>query len=351
VKKIASVSWRSPSNIAFIKYWGKHGVQLPKNPSLSMTLDKCYTETTIELLEKEASDEIEFSFSFEGKGNKKFSDRIQKYLHVMDGRLSFLRHYYLKISSTNSFPHSAGIASSASAMSALALCLGTIEQRLGKNLTGNFYKEVSELARLGSGSASRSIFSEFSVWGKTDAVLGSSDEFAVELNIPVHPVYKCLRDVVLVIDSGEKKVSSSAGHSLMNNHDYAETRFASAHKNINTLLAVMRSGDFAKFAEILEHEALSLHAMMLTANPWYSLLAPKSLVVMEKIREYRQKSKKNITFTLDAGPNVHLIFPAEEDEAMKAFVNDDLAQYCAKGKYITDSIGRGPEMLVDEFTL
>ena len=350
MKKIAQVSWKSPSNIAFIKYWGKHGIQLPMNPSLSMTLDKCFTQTSITLTEKQANSPIEFTFAFEGKSNSKFANRIEKYIQQIANKLSFLDHYRLEIESENSFPHSAGIASSASAMSALALCLGTIEQRLGKNMSGEFYQETSELARLGSGSASRSLFSEFAVWGKTNDIKDSSDNYAVKLNVPIHPDLKCLRDVVLIVDAEEKKVSSSAGHGLMNNHPYATPRFLSAQQNLTTLLAAMRSGDFEKFAEMLEHEALSLHAMMMTASPWYTLLSPNSLIIMEKIREFREESKVKITFTLDAGPNVHVIFPADEDLKVKNFIERELLTYCSNRKFILDSIGSGPEILIDEFT-
>lgn len=346
----AKVAWRSPSNIAFIKYWGKHGVQLPKNPSLSMTLSKCFTDTSIVLGEKRTKKDIEFTFKFNSKENKKFSERIEEYLNQVSGQLSFLKHYRLEISSENSFPHSAGIASSASALSALALCLGTIEQRLGTAFKEDFYRRVSELARLGSGSASRSLFAEYSVWGQTEHIYGSSDNFAVDLKVPIHPDFKCLRDIILLVDSTEKKVSSSVGHGLMNNHPYALTRFSEAGKNLKEIIASMRSGDFDKFAFILEHEALSLHAMMMTANPWYTLLSSNSLVIMQKIKEFREKTKIKISFTLDAGPNVHVIYPAEEERKVQAFIESELVPLCVDNKYIVDSIGRGPEMLVDEFT-
>ena len=350
MKKIAQVTWKSPSNIAFIKYWGKHGIQLPMNPSLSMTLDKCYTKTSIILTEKKTDKPVEFGFKFEGKTNGKFADRIEKYLNRINGRLSFLAHYRLEIESENSFPHSTGIASSASAMSALALCLGTIEQRLGKHLSGDFYREVSLLARLGSGSASRSLFGEFAVWGKSKDIKFSTDDYAVKLNIPFHSDFKCLRDVVLIVDAEEKKVSSSAGHDLMNNHPYASTRFVNASENLTILLASMRSGDFDKFAEILEHEALSLHAMMMTAKPWYTLLSPNTIKIMEKIRALREESNIKITFTLDAGPNVHVIFPAEEEKKVKGFIEQELVPLCSENKFIIDSIGTGPEIMVDEFS-
>ena len=349
MKKNIQVSWKSPSNIAFIKYWGKHGVQLPMNPSLSMTLDKCYTETHVSLIEKKASDKLDLEFLFEGKKNKNFENRIAKFITDNRQLLSFINDYKLKIESSNSFPHSAGIASSASAMSALALCLATIEQRIGKNKITDLYQWASNLARLGSGSASRSVYGEYTIWGKNEFIATTSDEYAVPLKTLIHKDFLCLRDVVLLIDSGQKKVSSSVGHSLMNKHPYAAQRFANAKENLDEILKSMKKGDFNRFAYLIEHEALSLHAMMMTAEPWFTLLSPNTLVAIERIKLFREETNTKICFTLDAGPNIHLLFPAEEDKKVKSFIETELSPLCVEGKYILDNIGNGPELLKDEF--
>lgn len=349
VKKNIQVSWKSPSNIAFIKYWGKNGNQLPMNPSLSMTLDKCYTETLITLEEKKISNDLELEFLFEDKTNPKFEARIAKFIANNQNLLSFINNYKIKIESRNSFPHSAGIASSASAMSALAMCLATIEQRIGKNEISDLYKWASNLARLGSGSAARSVYGEYTIWGKSNSVLGSNDEYAIPLKAPVHKDYLCLRDAVLIIDSKQKKVSSSVGHSLMNDHPYAAQRFSNAKKNLSEILKAMQNGDFTQFAYLIEHEALSLHAMMMTAKPWFTLLSPNTLIAIERIRQFREETNTKICFTLDAGPNIHLLFPAEEDKKVRPFVENELAPLCVNNKYILDNIGIGPELLKDEF--
>lgn len=348
-KEIAQIAWKSPSNIAFIKYWGKHGVQLPANPSLSMTLDKCSTETKVRVYPRQAKGKFEFEFYFHGNKNPVFDDKIAQFFTRLEGRMSLFKNYRLIIESENNFPHAAGIASSASAMSALALCLATIEQRLLGGINGDFYKVVSQLARIGSGSAARSLFKEFAVWGKSDIAHGSSDEFACPLKFPVHNKFRCLRDTILIVDKGEKKVSSTAGHSLMNNHPYAKQRFSEANKNLNELVSAMRTGNFELFAQILEHEALSLHAMMLTASPWYTLFTGASLEIMQKVRDFREVQKIELTFTLDAGPNVHLIYPAEEDNKVREFIEAELLVYCQDNQFIADSIGMGPELLVDKF--
>ena len=341
------ITWRSPSNIAFIKYWGKHGTQLPRNTSLSMTLAKCFTETHLRLKNKKGEKEIDVTFKFEGKENPAFSERISKYLTALSDRFSFIHNFALEINSKNSFPHSAGIASSASSMSALSLCLLSAEQKLGRQNTGDFYVKASEIARLGSGSASRSLYKEYAIWGKHDKVPGSSDNYAIGLNQPVNNVFKCLNDTILIIDSKQKKVSSSIGHSLMNNHPYAQTRFENANQNLGNLLQVLEEGNFETFSFILEHEALSLHSMMLTAKPWYSLLIPNTLVAIQKIKEFRDATGAKITFTLDAGPNVHVIYPDEEIQRIKPFIEGELKALCQDGAYIDDNIGNGPELLFD----
>jgi diphosphomevalonate decarboxylase len=350
MKKVANIVWKSPSNIAFIKYWGKSGNQYPKNPSLSMTLDKCHTITSIDIFEKNhESDDIEFSFTFEGKENKQFTDRINKYFYSINERISIFRKYKLSIGSNNSFPHSAGIASSASAMSALALCLSSLEQKYGENKERDFIQNAAVLARLGSGSATRSLFSEYSIWGEVDSIAHSSNDYGIPLPFDVDKSFKNLRDTILIIDNSQKKVSSSAGHALMNGHPYADQRYINARSNLKSLIAILKAGDFDEFARILELEALSLHSLMLTANPWYSLLSPNTLTALERIRYYRDTTRTKIAFTLDAGPNVHLIYPEEEQDKVKEFIASELKQLCMNGHYIQDNIGRGPEILNENY--
>ena len=129
---------RSPSNIAIVKYWGKHGNQLPNNPSISFTLTNCFTETIISpLIQEFKNPEVQklgfsFDFYFEGKENQSFKNKIEKFLIENKEYFSFLDGLHLKIESRNSFPHSSGIASSASSMSALIMCLLGIKYKNSK---------------------------------------------------------------------------------------------------------------------------------------------------------------------------------------------------------------------------
>ncbi|MBC7885694.1 MAG: diphosphomevalonate decarboxylase, partial [Saprospiraceae bacterium] len=138
--------WQSPSNIAIIKYWGKHGRQLPNNPSVSFTLTTAATQTCIEWTDFNKFGRVELTFTLEGKENPGFSARIEKFLDsLVDEYFPFLKEVSLQIDSSNSFPHSSGIASSASGMSALALCLCDIEQKLNgeKNDNSAFIRKAS----------------------------------------------------------------------------------------------------------------------------------------------------------------------------------------------------------------
>ena len=172
------VGWKAPSNIALVKYWGKMAHQIPANPSISFTLDACATRTSVKFrkLEKK-SEKFSFDFLFEGRPKETFTPKIVTFFERVVRYLPFLKEYHFEIDSSNSFPHSSGIASSASGMSALALCLLEIEKGASPEMTpGYFAKKASFLARLGSGSACRSIEGSLIQWGKTASIKESSIE-------------------------------------------------------------------------------------------------------------------------------------------------------------------------------
>ena len=203
------------SNLAIIKYWGKYGRQLPRNPSISITLDAAFTETTIAYQAKTGADEgIALDFAFEGKANEAFRTKLLKFLESITDIFPFLRQLELNIQSYNSFPHSAGIASSASSMSAIALCLCSMEHRLFGSLEEDtaYRQKASFIARLGSGSACRSIYAKMALWGQTGEVEQSSDLYAIPFETQTHEIFKSCHDDILIASRGEKSVSSSAGH-------------------------------------------------------------------------------------------------------------------------------------------
>lgn len=340
----AKYRWRCPSNIAIVKYWGKKENQIPCNSSLSMTLSNSFTEVELELKEKTTSQVIELSYFFEGKRNIHFEQRVHQYLKDQVLDFPFLNQFHLTFHSTNSFPHSAGIASSASAFGAIALSILDAAQDFSKESISQeyFFKKASSLARLGSGSACRSMFSGYAVWGKNEAILGSNDEFAIELP-KVHPNFQNMQDAILIVEKEPKKVSSSVGHSLMRNHPYAQVRFLQANERTKRLHEILLSGDFEDFIQITESEALTLHAMMLTSKDYYLLMKSGTLLAIEKIMEFRKETGIPICFTLDAGPNVHVLYAQDYKEEVNRFLNSQLTN-CVQ-EIIFDNMGAGPNKM------
>lgn len=340
-------AWSAPSNIAFIKYWGKYPGQLPANASLSMSLDACTTHTEVLAERIPFRDFPEIYFSFEGKEKPEFLPKIEAFIHAILPEMPWLIRCRLRIDSRNTFPHSSGIASSASAFAALALCLTDIEvQWNDKEASHGFFRTASHRARLGSGSAARSVYGGYTVWGKHPMVPGSANTFAVVVDDPIDDRLASLNDHILLIDRGQKSVSSTAGHALMNNHPYADARFIRAADNLHAMLSALRSGDEPHFFDLLEEEALGLHALMMSSQPNYILMRPNTLAAIERIRYARQIDHIPIGFTLDAGANVHVISPKEAKQTVDEFVMSELMPLCANDMYICDQIGMGPKSII-----
>lgn len=341
------VTWQAPSNIALVKYWGKKENQIPANPSVSFTLNNCKTTTRLKFQKKsEKSDTFDFELFFEGKKKEDFKPKIQKFLERIEEYCPFLKDYKFSVYTENSFPHSSGIASSASGMSALALCIMSLEKELNPELSKSlefFNKKASFLARLGSGSACRSIEGELIEWGEHKNIPESSDLFGINYPFEVHEVFKDFQDTILLVDKGQKQVSSSLGHNLMHNHPFAENRFAQAHSNLGKLKNIFASGNLEEFIRIVESEALTLHAMMMSSNPYFILMKPNTLEIINRIWEFRKETKTPVCFTLDAGANVHVLYPEAHKAKVLEFIKNELVAYCEKGQYICDQVGKGAE--------
>jgi len=341
-------SWSSPSNIALVKYWGKKEQQIPANPSISFTLDACKTTTTLTCSKKENNTDFSFEVFLDGEKKDDFKPKIQTFFERIEVYVPFLRDYHFVIDTKNTFPHSSGIASSASGMSALALCLMSVEEDviLGGDYSDEyFYKKASFLARLGSGSACRSLEGDLIVWGKHKGIPNSSDLFGVKYPFEVHENFKNYHDTILLVDKGEKQVSSTVGHNLMHDHPFAKQRFAQAHENLSKLVSIFKEGDLKAFIEIVESEALTLHGMMMTSMPYFILMKPNTLEIINKIWRFRQDTGLHICFTLDAGANVHILYPEKESKEIYEFINNELVVYCQNGHYICDRIGFGAKKI------
>jgi diphosphomevalonate decarboxylase len=343
-----SISWKSPSNIALIKYWGKYGNQLPRNPSLSFTLEEAHTIMNLEWSAKERPDnELSLKLFFNNLRHEPFEEKLKAKLSGLANIFPFINQLDLVIDTANSFPHSAGIASSASSMSALALCLCSMEDHFFGTLEEDklFEQKASFVSRLLSGSACRSIYGTAAIWGEIAEIPESADLYAIPAEDRIHPVFKDFQNSILIVSADEKAVSSSEGHRLMENNPYANSRYAQAKQRLIALLQALETGDVEKMGHIAEEEALSLHALMMTSTPSYLLLEPATLLLIQKIRRFRQESGIPAYFTLDAGPNIHLLYPSSYVNEVNDFIISELSAHCADGMFIADQVGEGPVQL------
>lgn len=332
------ISYEAPSNIALVKYWGKYGNQLPLNPSISFTLSHCKSIFNIELTEiKDPAKRV--TLEFEGKENDHFIPKIVSLFSKIAHEYPIVNEYHWNIRSENTFPHSSGIASSASSMAALAMCIDELQYGYVD------IQRASIVSRIGSGSASRSVIPRLGWWGHHLGMPLSSQEYAIDVSEDVDPIFHSYQNTILIAHSGQKSVSSSAGHKLMDGHVYSKKRFENAHQNIIELYGAMREGDLEKFGEIVEYEAMSLHALMMMSSPSFILMKPATLQMIDAIVQYRNETKLPIYYTLDAGPNIHLLYPENIKKEINSWLSQELKKYCEDGLYIQDQVGYGPKKI------
>lgn len=330
-----TVSESCPSNIALIKYWGKYDNQIPANPSISYTLNHCKTNTSMEFF---ANEPFSVQTFLAGNEEVKFAEKIEKYFRNIEQYLPWILNGKYIIRTENTFPHSSGIASSASGFGAIAKCLMALDETFsGKISDEESLRKASFLARLGSGSACRSLYNGLVVWGESQ-VRGSSDFFAVQYpNDEIHEIFKDFNDWVLLIHEGQKSVSSTVGHGLMNTNPYADRRFQEARENFGPMKEILANGDLQSFIKLVEHEALTLHAMMMMSDPAFILMKTGTLEVINKIWDFRRETDLPLFFTLDAGANVHLLFPnAGSEEKIKTFIEAELLQHTQNNGVVKD---------------
>jgi diphosphomevalonate decarboxylase len=346
-KFLFSSNWKSPSNIALVKYWGKRNNQIPENTSVSFSLSESFTNTEVNILQSSGNEIPSFEFFFEGQRQLTFEEKISVFFDRVKDYIPEVSRLPLQISSSNTFPHSSGIASSASAMSALSLALLDLEQQVsGKSMTQqDFLRTASIMSRLGSGSAARSVYGGYTMWGKLEEIKESSDEYAIPLNKKVHQDFMTMYDSILIVEAGSKSVSSTKGHLLMKDNPYAPVRYKMANENTRTLLKVLEEGDFEKFITLVESEAMTLHALMMASSPWFILMQANTIKLIKKIVDFRKQNAVPVCFTLDAGPNIHLLYPDNVRASVVNFIENELLEHLANARWIDDKIGSGPEKL------
>lgn len=286
----------APSNIAFIKYWGKvdEGLRLPANGSLSVNLSGLTTKTTVEFSERYQKDEVLIN----NKIDSKKTERVIKHLDLIRKKAGIKKK--AKVVSVNNFPMAAGLASSASGFAALTLA-GS--KAAGLNLPE---KELSILARIGSGSACRSIPPGFVEWMEG----GDETSFAKTI-FPAN--YWDIAIITVIVSTGEKTTGSTLGMELAKTSPFFKTRLSLIKQKLEKIKKIIKEKKFCEFGKLVEEEALELHAIMLTSKPSLIYWTPKTLEIM-RFTHMMRKEKLEVYFTIDAGPHIYLICPNKDKE-------------------------------------
>ncbi|HFR3767097.1 TPA: diphosphomevalonate decarboxylase [Streptococcus suis] len=320
---------RAHTNIALIKYWGKRDKQLflPKNSSLSLTLDAFYTDTKVIFDSDLTADEFYLN------GILQDSKEILKISRFLDLFCEYIgERTFARVESLNFVPTAAGLASSASAFAALTLATATA---LGLNLSR---EELSTLARRGSGSSTRSLFGGFVEW---DMGTGSADSMA-------HPIDDADWDIgmiVLAVNTGQKKIASREGmdHTVATSPFY-QAWVDTAKEDLQVIKQAIADRDFEQVGQITEHNGMKMHATTLSANPPFTYWSADSVLAQEAVRQVREESGLSAYMTMDAGPNVKVLCRASQ----MAELVDGLSQYLPKEKIITSLPGPAAYVLTDE---
>ena len=288
-------------NIAFIKYWGNRddALRLPLNGSISMNLSGLESRTTVQFDEALEHDTFELNGEFQSSASLQRVSQFLDYVRRLVGSTS-----YARVSSTNNFPTGAGIASSASAFAALALAAS---KAAGLDLD---QKDLSRLARLGSGSACRSVPDGFVEWlpGKDDA-----SSYAVSIAPKDH---WDVVDAVAIISQEHKPIGSSAGHKLAHTSPLNAQRVLDAPERLKNCRDALLERDFAGFADVVELDSNYMHAVMRTSNPPLVYWEPATEVLLWQVCQWRKQGHA-VCATVDAGPNVHVLALKNELEWLR----------------------------------
>lgn len=323
---------RVGSNIAFIKYWGvaDPALNIPLSNSISMTLADAHTTTTVAWDETGVLERDLFVLDGVDQSPER-SQRLIRHLDILRGLAGVSWRAW--VTSKNNFPTASGIASSASGFAALTVagCAG-----LGLDLDNT---RLSAIARRSSGSASRSLFGGFVEW-----VQGSGDADSVA--VPLHgPDHWDLRDVVAVVSSEEKKLSSAGGHLLAASSPLLEGRIAHVDGWLEEVRAAIAGRDIQRLGPVIELDALAMHAVMMTSNPSLLYWQPGTLEILHAVRGWREEEGLAVYFTIDAGPNVHLICEADTVNEIET----RLAALRSVERVIASRPGPGPQLLDKHF--
>jgi len=341
-KKQGSVTWRCPSNIALIKYWGKYEELLPFNPSISLTLKHAYTETKIDYV---ISEKLSVNYYSEGIRNAEMSNIVLEFLKRINNYFSNLSLLKFDIHISNSFPQNSGINQLSSAIGSLALCLCSIEEDLTGQLIDRelFFRKASFIARLGSGCATRSIYGGSVLWGNLPKICGSTTLYSIPLSSD--PFLENLNIANLIVSTSNNSNQLLTRYIKMPFYNLATNRCDQAKMHALNLLDIIREKDYFAFCKLVEGEALALHTMMFSSSPQSLLFYPETRNIISEVRIFRKKYGLPFCFTLDASPNIYLLYPNQYREIALNFIGEKLLPNCEEKKWFDDKVGSGPEII------
>ncbi|MEJ6400606.1 diphosphomevalonate decarboxylase [Nicoliella lavandulae] len=325
--KTEPLTWaQAHTNIALVKYWGKANLELiiPQNSSLSLTLDHFYTQTGVQFDEYLSADQFWLDDQ-----SIPVSSKVKRCLDVVRELAGI--NQFAKVVSYNHVPNSAGLASSASAFAALATAAS---RAAGLHLDG---KQLSRIARRGSGSSTRSIFGGFVEWHG-----GNSD--ATSYAEPIQdPVTMDIKMITVILNRSQKSISSSNGmqRSVTTSPYYPIWRDQAANDLINIKQAIY-SNEFTNVGEIAETNAMRMHSLTLSADPSFTYFNADSLTVMNVVHHLRQNGIE-CYFTMDAGPNVKILCQSKNEQR----IQDELANHFKPQDIVVCNPGPGVKVIRD----
>lgn len=319
----------APSNLAFVKYWGARDVEraIPRHPSVSMTLDRCCSRCTVETT-TEGEDEV-LIVGEDGSPRpapEAFAEPVRR--HVERLRREAGGGPAMRVATRNNFPTGAGLASSASGFAALTLAVARV---LDLDLSP---EELSVRARMsGSGSAARSIPGGYVEWPPSDD--GDLEGPARQIAPAEH---WDLRNVIALVDSGEKEISSREGHERAGTSPHYRRRLQLVPERLSAVRGAIRDRDLPRLGPVLETEAVELHLVAMSSRPPIFYWSPGTLRVMEAVRALRSDEGIAAYFSIDAGPNVHVVCAPEEEER----VVERMRELSPVEEVLRDRVGPGP---------
>jgi diphosphomevalonate decarboxylase len=300
---------QAPSNIALIKYMGKKDGQLniPTNASLSYTLSNLVTDVELEL-----SNQTNDTWQVFGHQPLELSEKAQQ---------RFLKHFSMLkkifgvsqtfiVRSANNFPHSSGLASSASSFAALTRCACTALSELSGQMLPSLEQQAL-WSRQGSGSSCRSFFSPWAIW---------ADASAKNIDLPFHH----LRHHVIIISRESKKTASSEAHAAVMSSPHWDGRPKRAEQRLQQLIFAFQSKDWAQAYQICWDEFIDMHNLFQTASPAFDYFQDKTHAILKTLQEFWVEHQDGPIVTMDAGPNIHLLFRDDQHALANHFIQTRL---------------------------